>query len=113
MPKTRAISRRRFVTRLTRRHHKPKMTVSLAILAGLAPTAVFAAEGFSAGGISEVGHRLTGRLTGWDTGTSKWSMAELGKGWIPILGGVLVHKLANRFGINRMIAQSGIPLIRI
>jgi hypothetical protein len=95
------------------KYHRPKATLSLAIIAGFLPTAAFAWEGMGAGGIAEVGHRLTGRLTGYDTGVHKWSLQELGKGWVPIIGGVVAHKLANKFGINRMIARAGIPLLRI
>jgi hypothetical protein len=89
------------------------MTLSLAVLAGLAPTVAFAYEGLQAGGIGEVGHRVIGRLAGYDINVHKFSMAELGKGWLPIIGGVVAHKLANRLGINRMIARAGIPILRI
>jgi len=97
--------------------HKKSMTVSLAVLGGLAPTAAFAYEGFKIGGdqggVVEAAHRVTMRLTGWEWKGGGWSAAEFGKGWTPILVGAFAHKLANKLGINRMIAGAGIPVIRI
>jgi hypothetical protein len=117
---TRAISRRRSARRYTFRsvrHRAKHMTVSLAILAGLAPTAAFAIEGFriggDQGGLVEAMHRVTMRLTGYEWKGGGFSMGELAKGWTPLLAGAVAHKLANRFGVNRMLAKSGIPFIRI
>lgn len=117
---TKAIAKRRsrtvvVVKRATRR--ASKMTVPLAIVAGVAPTLMFAYDGFkiggSEGGVGEAAHRLTMRLTGYEWKGGVWSFGELTKGWAPILAGVVAHKMANRFGVNRMIASAGIPLIRI
>lgn len=115
---TRAIARRPrrvYVRRAVRR--AKSMTIPTAILAGLAPTAIFALEGFrlpgGEGGIGEAGHRLTMRLTGYEWKGGVWSGAELMKGWLPIAAGVIAHKAANRFGINRALARAGVPLFRI
>lgn len=93
------------------------MTISLAILAGLAPTAAFAYEGFKGAdgmsGIEGAAYHLTGRLTGYNWKTNQWYAGEMAKGWGPIILGAVVHKLANRVGINRMIASAGIPVIRL
>jgi hypothetical protein len=98
-------------------HRKPKPTVSLALLAGLAPTAAFAYEGFKIGGdqggIVEAAHRVTMRLTGFEWKSGTWSAAEMGAGWTPILVGGFAHMLANRLGLNRMLGRSGVPFIRI
>jgi hypothetical protein len=115
---TKAIARRRPRYFARRTHSRAKhMTVSLAILGGLAPTAAFAIEGFKVGGdqggIVEAMHRVTMRLTGWEWKGGGWSAGEMAKGWTPLLIGALAHKAANRFGINRMIARAGIPLVRI
>ena len=102
---------------LKRKHSRPQMTVSLGILAGLAPTAAYAYEGFklpgAEGGIVEAAHRATMRLTGYEWKGGVWSASQFAQGWTPILVGALAHKLAGRFGINRMISRAGIPLIRI
>ncbi|MCJ7510078.1 MAG: hypothetical protein MUP14_04220 [Dehalococcoidia bacterium] len=113
----RAVARRRYFSRSPRRHHKPKMTISLGILAGFAPTAAFAIKGWQGAdglsGIEGAAYHLTGRLTGYNWIQNKWYAAEMAKGWGPIILGALVHKMANRFGINRMISQAGIPVVRL
>lgn len=115
---TKAIVRRRPRYFSRRVHHRAKhMTVSLAILGGLAPTAAFAIDGFKIGGdqggVVEAMHRITMRLTGWEWKGGGWSAAELAKGWTPLLVGALAHKIANRLGINRMLASAGIPILRV
>lgn len=98
-------------------HKRAKPTVSLAVLAGLAPTAAYAYEGFKLGGdqggIVEAAHRVTMRLTGYEWKGKVWSASELAAGWVPLLAGAFIHKGANRLGINRMIARAGIPYLRV
>lgn len=95
-----------------RRHHKAKM--SLMVLLGMAPTVVFAAEGWAitgqGGGPQEAAHRLVGRLTGYDYLAQQWNFSEAVKGWAPILVGAVAHKLANKLGLNRMIKLPFIEL---
>jgi hypothetical protein len=33
--------------------------------------------------------------------------------WGPVLLGTVVHKIANKLGVNRAIARAGIPIVRI
>jgi hypothetical protein len=115
---TKAIARRRsggFARRVGRR--AKKTTVSLSVLAGFAPTAAFALEGFKLpgdeGGVVEAAHRVTMRLTGYEWKGGVWVASEMFKGIAPLLLGAGVHKLANKMGINRMIANAGIPIFRI
>lgn len=115
---TKALARRRPTYFARPRHRsKAKMTVSLALLAGLAPTAAFAIEGFriggTEGGIVEAMHRITMRLTGYEWKGGGFSSAQLMMGWTPLLMGGLAHMAANRLGINRMMSRAGIPFIRI
>ena len=95
------------------RRKKPGMTVSLAVLAGLAPTALWAYDGFKQQGASEGVTRIVGRLSGYSISENKFQVNQLLKGWLPILAGTLAHKMAGRMGINRMIASAGIPILRI
>lgn len=37
----------------------------------------------------------------------------LGEGWIPLIMGGLVHKVASLLGLNRMLGRAGVPVIRI
>jgi hypothetical protein len=103
-------------TRLSKKRHKPKMTVSLATLAGFVPTGGYALAGFRRGGeagLTEGIARITVRLTGYSITEEKFHGSELARGWGPVLLGFGVHKLANKIGINRQIARMGIPLLRI
>jgi hypothetical protein len=90
-----------------------KARIPLAVLAGFVPTVAYCIEGARESSVpwSEVSHRLTKRMTGYDRTTGKWNFADLAQGWGPVVAGLVVHKLANRFGLNRMIARSGIPLV--
>lgn len=116
MAKTRALARRTVYVR-SKSRRKAGFTLPLAVVAGFAPTAAFALEGFriggDQGGIMEAGHRLTMRLTGYEWKGGVWSMPELMKGWLPIIGGVIAHKVAGKLGINRALARAGIPFVRI
>jgi hypothetical protein len=96
-----------------RHHRRAKQGISLAILAGFAPTALFAWQGYQDQGIGEVPHRLIGRLVGYDINVHKFSLDELAKGWIPIIGGALAHKMANRLGINRVVRRATMGFISI
>ncbi|GAH98844.1 unnamed protein product [marine sediment metagenome] len=46
-------------------------------------------------------------------GTKTFTTEYMKHGLYPFLGGALLHKAANRLGVNRAIARSGIPWIRI
>lgn len=94
------------------RHHRPRMTLSLAVLAGLAPTAIYAIDGFRQGGVTEGGARVIARMTGYSITERKWKLDEILAFWLPLGAGIIVHKLANRLGINRMIGRA-IPVLRI
>ena len=111
---TRAIARRRRTVYMKRVGHRRKsMTVSLAMVGGFIPLLSKALSGYRFAGIEGAGRELTIGLTGYNPQTKKWSLMDLAEGVGPIIGGALVHKLANRVGINRMLAKSGIPLLRI
>lgn len=96
-----------------RRQAKPGMTVSLAVIAGLLPLANQAIQGFREGGIKRVGDRVCSSLTGYDPAVGRWEAAYLKNGLLPILLGVGVHKLAGKVGVNRAIANAGIPFLRV
>lgn len=95
------------------KHHKKPFTISLAIVGGFVPLALFAYDGMVTKGPVNAASRIAMRLTGYDTTQEKFYWKELVKGWTPILAGIIGHKVANKLGINRMIAQAGIPILRI
>jgi len=111
---TKAIARRRRVyTVRGRSRSKAKARIPLAVLAGFVPLAVFGYEGFKVGGLENATRRVAQRLTGYDSTAHVFIWKELMAGWGPILTGLIVHKAAQKFGLNRAIARAGIPFVSI
>lgn len=88
-------------------------TLPLAVVGGFAPLAIHAVDDYRVGGITHVGRGLSCRLTGYRVDTGKWEPGWLMQGIVPILGGLFVHKLAGKMGVNRALANAGIPFVRI
>jgi hypothetical protein len=101
------------MARKAKRSRRHGFTIPLAVIGGLVPTAAFAAEGLKVGGPVEAAKRASMRLTGWNPWVGQWYLSEFAAGWLPILAGVVAHKLANKTGINRAIASAGIPVLRV
>lgn len=57
--------------------------------------------------------KTTKWFTGYSLETGKWSWQNLKFGLFPIAGGLIVHKVASKLGVNRMLGQAGIPWIRV
>jgi len=108
---------KRSYSRPRRRVSKSKPSISLAMLAGFAPTLAFAYDGFKLpgdqGGITEAAHRVTLRLTGYEWKNHIWSMNDLMKGLGPLVIGAIVHKGASRLGINRQLRKATMGFISI
>lgn len=96
-----------------RSHRRAKAGISLAIVAGFAPTAVYAFQGFRDQGAMEGVARISARLTGYSPTENKFKFNELAAGWLPILAGGLAHKIANRMGINRQLRKATMGWISI
>ena len=110
--RTRAISRRRYFAR-PRHHWRAKPTIPLAVVAGFAPLAVSTVYGYKIAGTHGAAENLIRGLSGYNITTHQFEMAGLMDGALPIVFGVFAHKLANRLGVNRALAKTGIPYIRI
>jgi hypothetical protein len=87
--------------------------VSLAILAGFVPTAMYAYAGYKQQGANEAGARIVARLTGYSYIENKFKPMELFNGWAPLLGGVIAHRAANRFGVNRYLRKATMGILSI
>lgn len=105
-------------------HHKAKMTIPIAIVAGFVPGVLDVIHNGTTNGwtgSSESGmSTLLGDFMGIQTKEAQevyhvggWSPWRLKYGLYPAAAGFLMHWGAQKFGINRMIARAGIPLIRI
>jgi len=102
------MARRRYFTKKVRR--KKSMTVPLAVVGGFVPTALGVWNRRSSA--TAIGQYLQAGWTGVDS-TGHFNLANLRAGAIPAIAGMIVHMLASKMGINRMIAAARIPLIRI
>lgn len=112
---TKALTRTRrvYVKRPRSRRRSAGMTLPLAAIMGFAPIAAAAMKDFKAGGAYGAAAGLSLRTTGWDIVDQKWRPEYLLQGLGPILIGGLVHKFANKMGVNRALANAGVPLLRL
>lgn len=88
------------------------MTIPITVVAGIAPgvVKVYEARG---GGVSGMA-REAGRIyTGVDFWNGQFNIGFARYGLLPIIAGIIAHKIANKLGINRALASAGIPLIRV
>lgn len=110
---TRTITRYRSARPKARRRSRAQFTLPLAVLGGFVPTAAFAVQTYREQGIEGGVKAAAMRLTGYNSWVGNWYAQELLKGWLPILAGVMAHKLAGRLGINRALSRAGIPFVRV
>lgn len=119
MAKAKTKRRRRSYFGRVRHYRRPHVTVPLAILLGMTPMVASAIDGFQVGGFSAQGLRIAAnnvsqRLIGWDAVGRQFTPGMLKEGLFPLVGGVLAHKLlGGGLGINRFLARSGLPMVRI
>lgn len=112
MAKARTRTMVRYVSRPRRASRRSGMTVPVAVLAGFAPLAGMVIHGIKTGGLEYGLQELSTYTTGYIPQENRWSFPHLAKGMAPVLAGVLVHKLAGRFGVNRALASAGVPFLR-
>lgn len=52
--------------------------------------------------------------TGWTGNPAKsWEPAYLKYGLAPLAAGILLHKGAQKLGVNRMLSSAGVPVLRV
>lgn len=106
--------RRRFVKARKAR----KFTLPLAVVAGMVSPIGRAYEHYKMAGltgqqgaIGAFSRSMTG-INPYDQ-IPQFHASDLRYGLLPLFAGVAVHKVAGMIGINRLIAQAGIPVVRI
>lgn len=101
------------VYRPFRKRSKAKFTIPVALVAGFFPLVANLNAGYKVAGVKGVADRLPG-LVGIGT-DGKWQGLSVmnERGTTAIVMGFVVHWLAGKFGLNRMIARAGVPFIRI
>jgi len=98
--------------KVKRARRKRNMTLPVAVIGGFMPMASYVWDGFQKGPNSGI-TRIGVATTGYNPSDGSWSPATLARMMGPVALGVVVHKMANKFGLNRMISATGIPLIRV
>lgn len=98
---------------------KPKkrsngFTVPLAIAAGFAPFFASSYRLYEQGGIGNVLENAPKRFIPYNTETGKFDAGKLQFGLYPVIVGALIHKfIGTGLGVNRVLARTGIPIIRL
>jgi hypothetical protein len=95
-----------------------KTTIPITLIAGLAPLAVHAWEGYNTPGdyhgLKGLAHNLVLDTTGYYGAENRFDFKyPMMKFYGPMLLGMLAHKLAGKVGINRALSQAGVPFIRV
>lgn len=96
-----------------RHHHRAKLTIPLAVVAGFAPITIGAYSATKQSGAAGLAQHLAGNLGGYSIESGKWYPDAMIKGWTPILLGLGLHKLASALGVNRALSSARVPFIRI
>lgn len=97
-------------------HRAKKMTLPVSLVAGFVPigSRLFtSAKLLAKGDYDGAGRYASLYIAGWDVNDRKFRPSAIVNQWAPLLAGVVMHKAANRLGINRAIAAAGIPVIRL
>ena len=112
---TKAIAKRKARTVYVRRvgRKAKSMTLPLAVIAGFVPMGMNVWNSYKEGGLDKASQSLVAQTTGFSRYDGKWHFDYLMAGMGPVLSGILVHKLANKLGINRAIARAGVPILRL
>lgn len=112
---TKAIAKRRvsYKAKVKRSRRNPGFTLPLAVIGGFVPLLYHAYDDFQVGGLPHLAKGIAARTTGYMVDTGKFELNYLSGGALPILAGLIVHKVASRLGVNRLLAQARIPILRV
>jgi len=89
-------------------------TVPIAVVAGFTPLVASGVRGWQSETFRGMGKEVLYALTGVDIDNEPhFNPSFMINGTVPILMGLVVHKVAARMGLNRLIASTGIPYLRI
>ena len=88
-------------------------TLSVSLMAGLLPGVSNAWTALNTGGIRGLGVQVSRDYLGYDPVSQRFYAPLMMGGTGPLLIGVLGHWVAAKFGINRMLANAKIPVLRL
>jgi hypothetical protein len=96
-----------------RRSRGKGFTIPIAVVAGLAAPAIKIWE-HRTDGASGMAREAGRILTGVDFWNGVFEPGNMRFGLLPVVGGMMVHWLVGgKLGVNRMIARTGLPFIRL
>lgn len=107
--KVRNLPRRRYTRR--RRRRNPR-TIAIAPVLGLVGGLQDPIQRAVGGDYMGALHEARNIITGFDE-FGGWNPQWMAKFWGPVLGGVLMHKVANMLGVNRQFAKLPSPLNKL
>jgi len=91
-----------------------KTVVPVGIIAGMLPGVARSFKVFQSSGAEAGANEFMAVFSGYDVATRTWSLDNARFGLFPLFAGLALHKIVGgMFGINRLLAQSKIPLLRI
>jgi len=96
-----------------RSNHRRKFVIPLAVVAGFAPGVGDVISKTASGGLTAGVNALALDFMGYDRATGKMSWSGIRVGLVPALVGIMVHSFASKLGVNRALASSGVPFLRI
>lgn len=104
-----------------KKSYRRKPTIPIAVVAGFGPLVASGVRGWSNGvdNPDDSPWRASSKevlyaLTGVDIDNEPhFNPSFMVNGTIPILGGMLVHKLAGMLGVNRALGRMGMPYLRV
>jgi hypothetical protein len=84
------------------------------VLAGLSVPALFLwNNSLKQGDVPQTANSAAAIFTGYNPQGGMWDYRYLKSGLFPVIGGLMIHKLASKLGVNRAMSNAGIPFIRI
>jgi hypothetical protein len=94
-------------------HRKRQLTVPLAVVGGFAVPITKMYQGFRGEGLTGALNEAIKGFIGYRPTAKTWDFMCLKDGLLPVVVGITVHKMASALGVNRMLASTGIPILRI
>ena len=95
-------------------HRRHGLTIPVAMIAGFAPLVSITYTGYKAGGLNGAVSNAVTSVLPYDPINKKITFANLGYGLFPMIAGMMVHKIVGgTLGVNRWLASSGIPWVRV
>lgn len=92
---------------------RKKTTLPLSVVLGFTPLVSRGVALYQQGGLQGL-QQITSSIVPYDFVNRRPTMANLGTGLWPIVGGLLVHKIVGGYlGVNRAMGRAGIPFIRL